>query len=175
MAVVFLDIGKTFYITYYLDLLCKLSKLKLLIGLIELTGFFLSERKLRISVEREFPTSKNIRKKGCHKVSFCSLHSIYYIYIYIYIYTKCRNSWCLRRSPCWWHLHICERPQRGYVLRNLQRGLSAIDTLCENQSIKSTKASHRPSTFLLDLGPLRLILHWIDGKSPSSIMYNIWV
>jgi hypothetical protein len=22
------------------------------------------------------------------------------------------NIWCLSRSLCWWHLHICDRPQR---------------------------------------------------------------
>jgi hypothetical protein len=27
-----------------------------------------------------------------------------------------------------------------------------------------------PSTFLIGLGPLRLILHWTEGTSPSSVM-----
>jgi hypothetical protein len=54
--------------------------------------------------------------------------------------------------------------------------VSVLLTRCVGAgALKSTKIRHRPSIFLLDLGPLRLILHWTDGKSPSSIMYNIWV
>jgi hypothetical protein len=49
--------------------------------------------------------------------------------------------------------------KEGYVLRNLQRGLSAIETWCDCWTIKSMKIRLRPSTFLIDLGPLRLILH----------------
>jgi hypothetical protein len=33
----------------------------------------------------------------------------------------------------------------------------------------------RPSTFLIDLGPLRINLHWMDGIFPSSITLNISV
>jgi hypothetical protein len=33
----------------------------------------------------------------------------------------------------------------------------------------------RPSTFLIDLGPLGLILHWMDRIFPSLIMQNICV
>jgi hypothetical protein len=58
MAVVFFDIGKAFYNTSHLDFICKLSKLKLVVGRIELIGSFLSERKLRVSVERELSTPK---------------------------------------------------------------------------------------------------------------------
>jgi hypothetical protein len=38
--------------------------------------------------------------------------------------------------------------KEGYVLRKLQRGLSAIETWCERWNIK-----------IIDLGPQRLILH----------------
>jgi hypothetical protein len=46
-----------------------------------------------------------------------------------------------------------------YVLRKLQRGLSAIETWCECWNMKSTKIKLRKSTFLIHLGLLRLILH----------------
>jgi hypothetical protein len=44
-----------------------------------------------------------------------------------------------------------------YVHRKLQRGLSAVEK-CERWKIKM-KIRLRPSTFLIDLGPLRFILH----------------
>jgi hypothetical protein len=49
--------------------------------------------------------------------------------------------------------------KRGYTLRKLQRGLSDIEMLYEHWNIKSMKIRLRPSTFLIDLGHLRLILH----------------
>jgi hypothetical protein len=32
---------------------------------------------------------------------------------YRYINDTPRNTWCLSRSLCWWHLYICDKPQRG--------------------------------------------------------------
>jgi hypothetical protein len=78
-------------------------------------------------------------------------------------------------SPTFYSLYINDKPQtpgiylgifaddtcihatdriEDYVLRKLQRGFNAIETWCECCGIK-----FRPSTFLIDLGPLRLILH----------------
>jgi hypothetical protein len=56
----------------------------------------------------------------------------------------------------------------GYVFRKLQRGLSAIERWYELCNIKINET--QASTFLIDLGPLRLILHLMDGISRLSIM-----
>jgi hypothetical protein len=58
--------------------------------------------------------------------------------------------------------------KKGYVFRKLQRGLNAIETWCERWNTKINN-NIQESTFLIDLGPLRLILHLIDGISPLSI------
>jgi hypothetical protein len=67
--VVFLDIEKAFdSTTWDLDLLYKLSELKFSISLIKLISFFLSQRKIRVSVEGE------IHKQGCYEVLSCPPH-----------------------------------------------------------------------------------------------------
>jgi hypothetical protein len=50
-AAVFLDIEKAFDTTWHSGLLYKLSKLEFSNSLTKLIGFFLSERKFRVSVE----------------------------------------------------------------------------------------------------------------------------
>jgi hypothetical protein len=30
-----------------------------------------------------------------------------------YMQDNWSNNWCLSRSLCWWHLYVCNRPQRG--------------------------------------------------------------
>jgi hypothetical protein len=49
------------------------------------------------------------------------------------------NTWYLSRSLCWWQLYICDNRKGGYVLRKLQRGLSAIAAWCECWNIKFNK------------------------------------
>jgi hypothetical protein len=61
-------------------------------------------------------------------------------YIYIYIY-------------------ICDNRKEGYVLKKLQQGLSAIGNWCEPWNIEIMKIRRRQSTFHIDLGPMKLILH----------------
>jgi hypothetical protein len=46
-----------------------------------------------------------------------------------------------------------------YVLRKLQRGLSAIKTWCERWNIKINKNKTQAINFLIALGPLGPILH----------------
>jgi hypothetical protein len=60
-AVVFLDIEKAFDTTWHLDFLSKLSTLQFAICLIKLIGFFLSQRKFRVSVEGEMATPRDIQ------------------------------------------------------------------------------------------------------------------
>jgi hypothetical protein len=58
MAPVFLDIEKAFDTTRHYGLLYKLSKLEFLTNLIKLLGSFLSQRKFKVSVEREMSTPR---------------------------------------------------------------------------------------------------------------------
>jgi hypothetical protein len=60
--------------------------------------------------------------------------------------------------------------KEGYILRKLQRGLSAIETWCERCNIKINEDKTQIIYFLIHLGPLKLILQWTDGTSPSSTM-----
>jgi hypothetical protein len=57
----------------------------------------------------------------------------------------------------------------------MQWGLSAIETWCEHLNIKINEDKTQAIYFLVDLGPLKLILHWMDGIYSSSIVWNISV
>jgi hypothetical protein len=61
---VFLDIEKAFDTMWHLGLLYKLSNLKFLITLIKLISSILSQRKLRVSVEGDLSTPRDIREEG---------------------------------------------------------------------------------------------------------------
>jgi hypothetical protein len=65
-----------------------------------------------------------------------------------YTATKQRCSLC---GPC-----------RGYIM-------SAGVQFWWNLLLKADSWGWGPFTFLIEFGPLRLILHWMDGISPSSI------
>jgi hypothetical protein len=60
-AAVFLDIRKAFDTTWHPGMLYKLSKLKFSISLVKLISFFLSQRKLRVTVEGEMFTLRDIQ------------------------------------------------------------------------------------------------------------------
>jgi hypothetical protein len=56
--------------------------------------------------------------------------------------------------------------KEGYVLRKLQWSLSATETWCESWNIEINEDKIQA----ICLGPMKLILHWMDGISPLSIM-----
>jgi hypothetical protein len=60
MAAVFLDIEKAFDITWDLGLLYKLSELQFLTSLVKLIASFLTNRKLKVSVEGELPSTTKV-------------------------------------------------------------------------------------------------------------------
>jgi hypothetical protein len=70
-AAVFLDIEKAFDTTWHPGLLNKLSNLKFSAGLIKLISSFLSQRKLRVSVEGENSTPRYMQE-GVPQGSFLS-------------------------------------------------------------------------------------------------------
>jgi hypothetical protein len=121
-ATVFLDIEKPFDKTWHLSLLYKLSELKFLISLIKLISSFLSRRKFRVWVEGELSTPRDIQA-GVPQGSVLSL-TLYSLYIndtpqmpgvYLGIFA---DGTCTYATD----------HKEGYVLRKLQRGLSAIET-----------------------------------------------
>jgi hypothetical protein len=77
-AAVFLDIEKAFDITLLLSLLYMLPKLKCSISLIKLISSFLSQRKLRVSVEGEMSLPRNTHA-GVTQGSVLSPHCTVYI------------------------------------------------------------------------------------------------
>jgi hypothetical protein len=83
------------------------------------------------------------------------------------------NTWCLSRSLCWWHPYICDRPQRGLRSQKAAARFQCYWDVLSTGTKKLMKIRLRLPTFLVDSGPLRLILHWMDGISPLSlsIMY----
>jgi hypothetical protein len=78
-AAIFLDIGKAFHTLWHLGLLFKLSTIKFSTNLIKLISSFLSQRKLRVSVESELSTPRDI-KAGVPQDSILS-PTLYNLYI----------------------------------------------------------------------------------------------
>jgi hypothetical protein len=71
-AAVFLYIEKAFDTTWHSGLLYKLSKLEFSTSLIKLAGFFLSQRKFRVSVEGKMSTPR-VMQAGLPQGSVLSL------------------------------------------------------------------------------------------------------
>jgi hypothetical protein len=91
------------------------------------------------------------------------------IYIYIYIYVSDRPQTpdvYLGVFPDDTCIYATDRKE-DYFLMKLQRGLTVIETYCEQWNKNQWRP--RPSTFLTDIGPLRLILHSMDGISPRQL------
>jgi hypothetical protein len=120
-AAVFSDIEKAFDKTWHLGLLYKLLELKFSISLIKLISYFLSHRKFRVSVEGEISTQNDIQS-GLPQGSILSptLYNVYTndmpetpgVYLGIFADDTCINA---------------TDHKEGYILRNLQRGLSAVE------------------------------------------------
>jgi hypothetical protein len=163
----FLDIEKAFHKTWHLSLPYKLSELKFSIILIKLISYFLSQWKFSFGRSWNVYAKRYTRRSATRFRPVPHIARVECVCVCLYKWYA-PNTWCLSRSLCWWHVYICDRPQKSYVLRKPQRGLSAIETWCEHWN------SVRSSTVLIDSGPLRLILHWTDGISPSPIMQNIF-
>jgi hypothetical protein len=164
---VFLDIWKAFDTIWHLGFLYKLSELKVSVSLIKLIGYFLSMWKFVNSVEGEISTPR--APQGCHEVPSCLSHCAVYIND-----TPQTPGVCLGLFAD--DIYIYATDRKGVIFSEscsefsviLKRGVST-------GTWKSVKIRLRPSTFLIDLGPLRLILHWMDVIFPSPVMHYIWV
>jgi hypothetical protein len=115
-VVVFLDIEKTFDITWHPGLLYKLSKLQFSTSLIKLISSFLSQRKFGVSVEGEMSTPMYMQV-GVPQGSALSL-TLYNFYINDTPQT-CRGR----------HLSICDRPKRGLCSEKNPAGAELYDGL----------------------------------------------
>jgi hypothetical protein len=156
-AVVFLDIETTCDTRWHLGLLYKLSTLKCLISLIKLISSFLSQRRWKVYIKEH---------TGRGATSFHPVPTLYSIYINDMPQTP-GVFLCLFADDTCTYATECKE---DYVLRKLQRGLSAIETWCEHWNIKINEDEDSGHLFFSDFGPLMLILHRMDRISPSSIM-----
>jgi hypothetical protein len=129
-----------------------------------LISCFLSQRKFRVSVEREICMPREAQASVRQGADLSpTLYSIYIndtprtpdVYLGLFA-----GDTCVKASD----------HKEGYVLRKRQWGLSAIEKWWERFNIETNEDETQAIYFLIDLGPLRLILHWIDGISPLSLM-----
>jgi hypothetical protein len=110
-----LDIEKAFHTTRHFGVLYKLSELKFSLSLIKLISSFLSQRKFRVSVEGEMFTSGEIQERVPH----CAVNDTPQTPgVYLGLFA---DDTCIYATDS----------KEGYVLRKLQRGLSALETWCE--------------------------------------------
>jgi hypothetical protein len=65
--------------------------------------------------------------------------------------------------------------KESYVLKKLQRGLSAIETWCERWNMKLNEGNTQAIYFSHTFRPLEAHLTLKGGTSPSSVMQNISV
>jgi hypothetical protein len=95
--------------------------------------------------------------------------TLYSIYIYIlYLW----NTRYLSDSLCRWHLYVCHRLQRGFVM--LSEGCSAVWIQLRHGAsagpLKAMKIKLGLTTSLIDIDHLRFISHWMGRTSPLWIM-----
>jgi hypothetical protein len=91
-------------------------------SLINLISSFLSQRKFRVPLEGETSTPREMQQ-GCHKVPSCPLHCIVSTLVILltpsFYLALFPDDTCLYAIEC----------KEGYVLRKLQRGLDATETV----------------------------------------------
>jgi hypothetical protein len=135
-AVVLLDIKKAFDKTWHFGLLCKLFELHFSINLIKLISYFLYQKKFRVSDEGEISMPRDIQTEVPQSYVICvTFYSIYINYtpqtpgVYLGLFADDTFIYATDRKA-------------GYVLRKLQRALSAIETWCEDKT-QAVYFSHR--------------------------------
>jgi hypothetical protein len=114
---------------------------------------FFSQRKFRILVEGEISTPRDTQA-GVQQGSVLS-PTLYSLYINDTPQTSGVYLGFFADDTC---IYATDR-EEVYVLRKLQRGLTAIEIRCERWNIKINKIRLRQFTFLIELGPLGLIIH----------------
>jgi hypothetical protein len=156
---VFVDIKKAFDTTWHLGLLYKLSTLQFLTSLIKLIGSFLSQRKFRVLVEGEIFTPRDIQA-GVPQDSVLLSPTLYSIYIND---TPQTPGVYLGLFVDEIFVYAADRKE-DYVLRKLQRGLSAIETWCERWNININKDKTQDIYFSHRLRPPE-VHHILNGQN----------
>jgi hypothetical protein len=118
-AAIFLDIEKAFDKTWHLGLLYKQSELKYSTSLIKFINSFLPQRKFRVSVEGELSTPRDIQ--AVVPQGSVLPPTLYSLYINDTPQTPGVYLGLLADGTC---IYATDRKE-SYVLRKLQRGLSA--------------------------------------------------
>jgi hypothetical protein len=154
MTAVFLDIEKAFDTTWHLGLLYNLLELQFSISLIKLMSSFLSQRKFRLSLKGEMSMPRDIQTGvPYHTVLSLTLYSTYINDtpqtpgVYIGLFADDTSIYATDSNE-------------GYSFQESCSEISALLRCGVNAGTeKSVKIRLRPPTFLIDLGPLKLILH----------------
>jgi hypothetical protein len=129
-AAVFLDIEKPSDTTWHHDLLYKLSKLEFSANIIKLLGSFLSQRKFRVSVEGEMSTPREMQAVVPQGSVFSP--TLFNLYNNDAPQTRVVHLALFADDTCSYATDCKE----GFIVRNLQRGLSSMETWCERWNIK---------------------------------------
>jgi hypothetical protein len=112
-----------------LGLLYKLSEIKFLASLIKPISSLLSQRKFRVSVEGEMSAPRGAQV-------WVPQNSVLSSALYtLYINGTPQTLGLLADDTC--TRMYATGCKEGYVLRKLQRGLSAVETLCKRWNIKN--------------------------------------
>jgi hypothetical protein len=166
-AAVFLDIERVFDNTWQLGLLYKMSKFEFSTRPIRLISSFLSERKLRVSIEVEMSTSREMQAE-VQQGSVLS-PTLYIIYVNVPPQTQGVNLALFAYDTC---LYGTDRKESFNVLK-LQRDFSSIDVWCEHWNIKINEDKTLGIYFCHSRRPpvSRLTLNWKDLPFVNSIQY----
>jgi hypothetical protein len=142
--------------TLHLGLLYKLSTLQFLNSLIKLIGSFLSQKNFRVSVEGEMSAPRDIQA-GVPQGSIIAptLYSTHKWY---------SPNTCVYATDC----------KEDYVLRKLQRGLSAIETWCERWNIKINEDNTQAIYFSHRLRPHEVHLT-LNGQNIPFVNHTIYL
>jgi hypothetical protein len=122
-------------------------------SLIKFNSSFLSQRTLRVSVEDEMPTPREMQAGVLQ--GFILSPTLYSMYIndvpkqLLFFLSLFADDTCL---------YATDR-KGGFLFRELQRGLSSMEKWCERCNMKINEYETRAIYVSHRLRPLRLILH----------------
>jgi hypothetical protein len=119
--------------------------------LIKLIGYFISERKFRVSVKGEVSTPREMQAGVPHGSVLSP--TLFNLYINDALQTHGVHLALFADDTC---LYATD-PKEGFIVRKLQRGLSSMETWCEHWNIKLMKIRLRGYTSLIVVGRLNLI------------------
>jgi hypothetical protein len=145
---VFLDIAQALIRAWHPVFLYKLSKLRFSENLRKLISSFLTNRKFRVCVEGELSRAREIQA-GVPQVSVLA-PTLCKLYINEVHQTTGGHVTLFTDNMC---LYAIGRKE-GYVLRKLQRGLTAMAAWCQRWNIKIREEKTQAICFCQRRGPI---------------------